>query len=173
MSGDRRAEIERRHAEASEGPWTSDESELVWRLHGVAGRIPPQAGGAIPEQVITKQILKAPKTTRGLYADYWPEPADAEFITHAWEDMRDLLTENRRLQGVLMERSRLTDGEQAALPAFWRDLYENLQDPEFREAYVAASQEIAGADAAAALDELADLRAALLNAMSLPPQLND
>lgn len=62
---------------ATEGPWWSDESDDAWRLHGVAFMVPAQ--GAIREQVVNKQILKAPK--RGTpYAEYWPDPADAAFI---------------------------------------------------------------------------------------------
>jgi hypothetical protein len=89
---DRLAEIRERHEAATEGPWWFDESDLTWRLHGVAGVIPPSADGLIPEQIVNKQILKAPKkgTT---YAEYWPDDADAAFISHAWEDVRRLLAE--------------------------------------------------------------------------------
>ena len=63
----------------TEGPWWFDESDMCWRLHGVAFRVPPQMGGEIPEQVMNKQILKAAKRNTP-YAEYWPEPADAAWI---------------------------------------------------------------------------------------------
>jgi hypothetical protein len=86
------AAIRERFQKATEGPWWFDESDLTWRLHGVAAVMPPSADGLIPEQVVNKQILKAPKqgTT---YAEYWPDDADAAFISHAWEDVRHLLAE--------------------------------------------------------------------------------
>lgn len=75
---------------ATEGPWWFDESENCWRLHGVMGRIPAQLSGRIPEQIVNKQILKAPK--RGTsYAEYWPDAADAEFIVKARTDLPVLL----------------------------------------------------------------------------------
>lgn len=92
-----RPEIPKKHAEilarwesATDGPWWFDESAHYWRLHGVAGRIPPQADGLIPEQIVNHQILKAPKSS-DRFMPYWPNPADGEFIAHAWEDVRDLL----------------------------------------------------------------------------------
>ena len=84
------AEIRERHALATPGPWWSDQDERCYRLHGVAFRIPAQAGGVIPEQVMNKQIAKAPKQGTP-YAEYWPDAADDTFITHAWEDMQRLL----------------------------------------------------------------------------------
>ena len=63
---------------ATEGPWWFDEDEHCWRLHGVFGRIP--ADPPIPEQVMNKQILKAPKSGTP-YAEYWPDAADAAWIT--------------------------------------------------------------------------------------------
>jgi hypothetical protein len=67
-------------AAATEGPWWYDESEDCWRLHGVAFRVPPHMNPdgsvLIPEQVMNKQIAKAPKHGTP-YAEYWPDPADA------------------------------------------------------------------------------------------------
>lgn len=83
------AEIQARWENATEGPWWSGESERYYRLHGVGARIPPQANGIIPEQIVKKQILKAPKDS-DLFMPYWPDAADDEFIKHAWEDIRDL-----------------------------------------------------------------------------------
>lgn len=77
------AELERLRAieqAATEDPWWSDESDQCWRLHGVAARIP--AHDPLPEQIVNKQILKAPKHGTP-YAEYWPDPADAEFIVTA------------------------------------------------------------------------------------------
>lgn len=84
--------IKARADAATPGPWWSDESDMCWRLHGVAGRIPAQMDGFIPEQIVNHQILKAPKkgTTQ---AEYWPNAADAEFITHAREDVPALIAE--------------------------------------------------------------------------------
>ncbi len=62
---------------ATPGPWWSDDSAQCWRLHGVGMRLPAQ--GLIPEQVVNKQILKAPKHGTP-YAEYWPDPADAALI---------------------------------------------------------------------------------------------
>jgi hypothetical protein len=69
---------------ATPGPWWFDEDENCWRLHGVAFKIPaqnsPDGSVMIPEQVVNKQILKAPKHGTP-YAEYWPEPADAAHVT--------------------------------------------------------------------------------------------
>jgi hypothetical protein len=83
---------------ATPGPWWSDESDSTWRLHGVAARLPgwractvhgqPEPGCAqcgrllIPEQVVNRQILKAPKHGTP-YAEYWPDEADSAFIVTA------------------------------------------------------------------------------------------
>jgi hypothetical protein len=66
---------------ATPGPWWYDEDEDCWRLHGVAMRMLPPFEG-FPEQIVNKQIIKAPKRDTP-YAEYWPEPADAEFIVRA------------------------------------------------------------------------------------------
>src|SRR5262245_18825226 len=64
--------IRAREQAATKGPWWSDEDGDMWRLHGI------HAGP------LNQQILKAPK--RGTpYAEYWPDQADAEFITHSRE----------------------------------------------------------------------------------------
>ena len=84
--------IAARLAAATEGPWWFDEDDKVWRLHGIAARLdnPP-----LGETVVNKQILKAPKTDTP-YAEYWPDPADADFIAHAHEDITWLIKENGR-----------------------------------------------------------------------------
>lgn len=57
--------VRERAAAATRGPWWAEEDESCWQLRGVA---------------ISRQILKAPK--RGTpYAEYWPEEADAAWIT--------------------------------------------------------------------------------------------
>jgi hypothetical protein len=100
---ERLAAIRERHAAATDGPWWFDESDTCWRLHGVMGRIPPlRRDGLFPEQVMNKQILKAPKQGTP-YAEYWPGEADGAFISHAWEDVRDLLGEVDRLKAKLAE----------------------------------------------------------------------
>lgn len=66
--------------DSTPGPWWSDDSEDSWRLHGVGMRIPAQLDGLIPEQIVNKQILKAPKHSTP-YAEYWPNAFDAELIT--------------------------------------------------------------------------------------------
>lgn len=96
MTADRLAEARARHAAATEGPWWFDESDTCWRLHGVAGRIPPQLDGLIPEQIVNKQILKAPKRDTQ-HMEYWPDAADSAFIAHAWKDLRDAFAEVDRL----------------------------------------------------------------------------
>jgi len=100
--------IKARVAAATPGPWWSDESDMCWRLHGVMGRIPPQLDGAIPEQIMNKQILKAAKkgTTQ---AEYWPEPADADFITHAREDVPALVAEVEKLRRGGKELGKIID----------------------------------------------------------------
>lgn len=73
---------------ATPAPWWFDESDQCWRLHGVAARIP--APPPLHEQIVNKQILKAPKCGTP-YAEYWPEPADARFIIAARTAMPRLL----------------------------------------------------------------------------------
>jgi hypothetical protein len=87
---ERLAEIRAYVDAATDGPWWFDESENCWRLHGVMGRIPAQLSGRIPEQIMNKQILKAPKHGTP-YAEYWPDPADAELIVKARTDLPALL----------------------------------------------------------------------------------
>lgn len=82
------AGIKERTEAATPGPWWSDDGEDCWRLHGVAARIP--AHGPVPEQVVNKQILKAPKQGTP-YAEYWPGEADALFIIAARTDIPRLL----------------------------------------------------------------------------------
>ncbi|GAA1977209.1 hypothetical protein [Kitasatospora viridis] len=72
---------------ATPGPWTPDEDESVWRLHGTHPRIPGMKW----------QILKAAKQGTP-YAEYWPNPADAEFIAAARADVPALLAEVHRLR---------------------------------------------------------------------------
>lgn len=81
---------------ATRAPWSADDSENCWRLHGTGMIIPAQGG--IPEQRATLQILKAPK--RGTpYAEYWPGPADADLIVHAGTHYATLATALLRLLG--------------------------------------------------------------------------
>lgn len=96
MTPEELAEIQGRHEAATPGPWWSDESDLMWRLHGVHARIPGNENTLLPEQIINKQIVKAPKSGTN-YAEYWPDEADDAFITHAWQDIADLLAEAKRL----------------------------------------------------------------------------
>lgn len=66
-------QVRTRHAAASGAPWQSQESDDAWTLHsGMA------------------QILKAPKHGTP-YAEYWPEAADAAFLTCAHRDVTKLL----------------------------------------------------------------------------------
>lgn len=87
---------------ATPGPWWIEENEQVWVLQGVHAVIPPQLDGAIPEQVINHQILKAPKMGTP-YAEYWPSRADAEFIVRARTDMPALIAEVERLRAKLAD----------------------------------------------------------------------
>jgi hypothetical protein len=87
--------IRERVTAATEGPWWSDEDDLMYRLHGVHARTPPYRFPGtdevmIPEQVLNHQILKAPKTGTP-YAEYWPNAADDAFITNARSDVPRLL----------------------------------------------------------------------------------
>lgn len=59
---------------ATPGPWWARDTDTCWTLHGVGGRLP--GWGSMPEQVIGKQILKAPKAGTTM-AEYWPDAADA------------------------------------------------------------------------------------------------
>jgi hypothetical protein len=86
----RAAALMRERAEAATpGPWWSDEDENCWRLHGVAFRTPPalfpDGSVMIPEQIVNKQIAKAPKH-RTPYAEYWPDAADDAHIT-SWHPL--------------------------------------------------------------------------------------
>ncbi len=78
------ADVRRYVHTATDEPWWFDEDELSWRLHGVMDRLPAQRN--IPEQILNKQILKAPKRNTP-YAEYWPDPADGEFIVRARTDL--------------------------------------------------------------------------------------
>jgi hypothetical protein len=109
-------------AAATPGPWWSDESENCWRLHGVAFVVPPQPDGLIPEQQVGSQILKAPKHGTP-YAEYWPNAADAEFITGAREFVPRLVS---AIEAVL----ELTDAPDKVL----------LDFEEVREAIIRALQ---------------------------------
>lgn len=80
----RAAQAMRSRAEAATlGPWFSDEDDDCYRLHGVAGYLPPITDGVWqdePMQRVTMQILKAPKHGTP-YAEYWPAPPDDVYIT--------------------------------------------------------------------------------------------
>lgn len=84
------SEVEQREQAATPGPWWSDESDQCWRLHGVHAIIPATLGAETFDQVLNRQILKAPKTGTP-YAEYWPGEADDAFITHARSDVPRLL----------------------------------------------------------------------------------
>ena len=88
------ADVREREQAATPGPWWSDQDDGVYRLHGVAGRIPAQ--DPIPEQVMNKQIAKAPKQGTP-YAEYWPDEADDAFITQARTDLPRLLAAVERV----------------------------------------------------------------------------
>lgn len=60
------------------GPWTCDEDENSWQLHGVAFTAPAQP--PFPQMPIGKQILKAAKHNTP-YMEYWPSDADGQWIT--------------------------------------------------------------------------------------------
>jgi hypothetical protein len=97
--------------QATAGPWWSEDSDDCWKLQGVAFVAP--ADELIPEQVVNKQILKAPK--RGTpYAEYWPNAADAEHIV-TWDPARvlrlverdrALLLEYEALKSLIEEENR-------------------------------------------------------------------
>jgi hypothetical protein len=111
------AAIQARTDAATEGDWWIEDSDTTWVLQGVAFRI--AGDGAWPEQIVNKQILKAPKSGTP-YAEYWPDAADAEFIAHARTDIPYLLAalsearsrieqleaENEQLDAELQRRSR-------------------------------------------------------------------
>lgn len=65
---------------ATRGPWWFDEDDLMWRLHGVGAVL--QAQPPFPEQIMNRQILKAPKKNTP-YAEYWPSSFDAAYMI-AW-----------------------------------------------------------------------------------------
>jgi hypothetical protein len=76
----RAADMMRTRAKAAtDGPWWSDQDDQCYRLHGVAGYLPPLAEGFPPVRV-SAQILKAPKEGTP-YAEYWPTDADDAYIT--------------------------------------------------------------------------------------------
>ncbi|WP_045740768.1 hypothetical protein [Actinoplanes rectilineatus] len=66
-------------ADATDGPWWSDESDQYWQLHGVHGYLPGPLPG-MPDQIVNTQILKAPKTG-DRFEPYWPGHADGQLIT--------------------------------------------------------------------------------------------
>ncbi len=104
--------IRARAEAATPGPWWYDQDERMWRLHGVQFVIPPQ--GPVAQQVIGRQILKAPKKGTP-YAEYWPSAPDAEFIAHARTDVDVLLQELDRLQARLAELNNALNWDTACL----------------------------------------------------------
>lgn len=100
---DRIEEIRARAAAASRPPWSADESEQSWRLFEGEN-----------EYGFGKQILKAPKHGTP-YAEYWPTPADAEFIVHAREDMEFLLQQFDATTGTLRQLAEHADALREAL----------------------------------------------------------
>lgn len=101
MPDTRLAEIREREAAATPGPWWSDEDDRCWRLHGVDAVLPSPSAG-LPDQIVNRQILKAPKRDTP-YAEYWPDEADGAFIVHSRVDVRDLLAEVDRLRDRLAD----------------------------------------------------------------------
>lgn len=110
-AADRLATIRAYVDAATEGPWWFDEDNTCWRLHGVMGRVPPQLSGRIPEQILNKQIIKAPKRNTP-YAEYWPAPADGEFIVKARTDLPLLLD----LVEALLETKPSMHGDHSPIP---------------------------------------------------------
>jgi hypothetical protein len=95
------AVIKGRHFSASHGPYESHDTEDAWSLH-VKG--------------FPFQILKAPKKHPTM-AEYWPRLGDAAFLTHAWQDVADLIRETERLRAEnaeLSERATLLSALEAA-----------------------------------------------------------
>ena len=86
-------EVLRLDREATPEPWSSDESDGCWRLHGT---------GIVPGCV---QILKAPKRDTP-FAEYWPSSADAALIT-TYRSMAPLLA-----RALVQARARLAEVEQ-------------------------------------------------------------
>lgn len=93
---------------ATAGPWWTAESEDTWQLFG----------GPYGE----RQLIKAPKRSVE-YAEYWPDPEDARFITEArtgWpaalERIRVQDAEITRLRKALLHISRIsTDSSDSTL----------------------------------------------------------
>ena len=109
MPDDHFAEIEARHAVATDGPYVSYNTEDAWSLH-VKG--------------FPFQILKAPKRHPTL-AEYWPDQTDSEFLTHSWADMRDMIAERKRLlieNAELSERATLLSAMEAAGVDNWEGM---------------------------------------------------
>ncbi|MFF2612672.1 hypothetical protein [Kitasatospora sp. NPDC058046] len=82
--------IQARADAATPGPWRATDDDDTWRMHGTHPRIPGMKW----------QILKAPKANTP-YAEYWPSPADAEFIVQARQDVPALLARVQELETEL------------------------------------------------------------------------
>lgn len=87
---------------AMEPPWTYDEDERVYRLHGTGGWSPATPSLGLPAQRITMQILKAPKRDTN-YMEYWPSKADSDFLTEGRQLFRDMIAEIDRLRKLVGE----------------------------------------------------------------------
>lgn len=74
MTSDELRQIEARHAAASPGPWRYEPRDFTPRIVRAA------SGYSLPAHC------------------YGTNPADAEFIVHAWSDVRTLLDEVERLR---------------------------------------------------------------------------
>lgn len=79
MNKKRLDEIGARAEAATPGAWFSEEDEETWQLF--AGR---------EEQSHPYQLAKCAKKNT-VYMEYWPKPNDSDFITHARQDIPDLL----------------------------------------------------------------------------------
>lgn len=92
------APIIAREAAATRGPWWFNETEQCWVLYGVHAIF--EGHGSFPEQVISEQVLKAPKIGTP-YAEYWPNAADGDFIVNARTDVKNLINEVLRLRRIV------------------------------------------------------------------------
>lgn len=103
MSNERLERAKEIDRNAMEPPWTHDEDEHVYRLHGTGGWSPAHTSLGIPAQRLTMQIFKAPKhDTR--YMEYWPRPADTAFLTEGRELFREMVHEIERLRKLVGEQ---------------------------------------------------------------------
>ena len=109
MTDERLAEIEARWQAATPGPWFWDSYQ---RVMSCAIPVDHPLNVACEDDPPCATILRLNHTGHG---DEMPEPearANARFVAEAWEDVRDLLAEARRL------RSQTLPGHVARLSVF-------------------------------------------------------